>query len=155
MFVVAQHQGLLQMITQDIALFSLTLPAIPLNMVAVNFRYTALAGLIRQIHDIANRPSEHSRPPAILHREVGLLQTRITYVKFSLFFAGLSFLFNLLAVGLMILGATTLSYALFIATLASLSSAILLFLYEISRSTEALSLHIADIGLFSHRTPPP
>lgn len=131
--------------TQDIALFSLLLPAIPLNMVAVNFRYTALAGLIRQIHHMAQNHSPQARPPAILYREVQLLQTRIRCVKFSLFFAGLSFLFNLLAVGLLVWGAKTLSYGFYIATLASLSSAILLFLYEISRSTEALSLHIADI----------
>ena len=133
------------MLTQDITLFSLLLPAIPLNMVAVNFRYTALAGLIRQIHQMAGHTGEHSRPPAILYREVQMLQTRITFVKFSLFFAGLSFLFNLLAVGLHILDAHTLSTLLFLTTLASLSVAILLFLFEISRSTEALSLHIADI----------
>lgn len=133
------------MITQDIALFSLLLPAIPLNMVAVNFRYTALAGLIRQIHDMARQPTDHCRPPSVLLTEVQLLQSRITCVKFSLFFGGLSFLFNLLAVGLLVMGATTLSYGLFIATIASLYTAIILFLYEISRSTEALSLHIADI----------
>ena len=101
------------MITQDIALFSLLLPAIPLNMVAVNFRYTALAGLIRQIHGMAQKPTDHDRPPAVLLREVHLLQTRITCVKFSLFFGGLSFLFNLLAVGLLVLGAKTVSYVFF------------------------------------------
>ena len=77
-----------------------------------------------------------------------MLETRITFVKLSLFFAGLSFLFNLLAVGSHILSAYSLSAALFIATLAGLSVAILLFLYEISRSTDALSLHIGDIRLF-------
>jgi len=130
---------------QDITLFSLLLPAIPLNMVAVNFRYTALAGLIRQIHQMAGHGGEYSRPHAILYREMQMLQTRIAIVKFSLFFSGLSFLFNLLTVGLHLLSAYTLSATLFIATLASLSIAILLFLYEISRSTEALSLHISDI----------
>ena len=138
------------MITQDLALFSLTLPAIPLNMVAVNFRYTALAGLIRQIHDIASHPSEHPRPAAVLHREVRLLQARITYVKFSLFFAGLAFLFNLLAVASLVFGAPALASGLFMLTLASLSSGVLLFLYEISRSTEALSLHIADLRPAAH-----
>ena len=130
---------------QDITLFGLLLPAIPLKMVAVNFRYTALAGLIRQIHQMARHTGEQTRPPTILYREVRMLETRITFVKFSLFFAGLSFLFNLLAVGSHILSAFSMSALLFIATLASLSVAILLFLYEISRSTEALSLHIADI----------
>ena len=74
-----------------------------------------------------------------------MLETGIAFVKFSLFFAGLSFLFNLLAVGSHNLSAYSMSAMLFIVTLASLSVAILLFLYEISRSTEMLSLHIADI----------
>ena len=130
---------------QDLTIFGLLLSAIPLNMVAVNFRYTALASLIRQIHEMAKQTTDNSQPPVILYREVQILQTRIKCVKFSLFFAGLSFLFNLLAIGLHILKIYTVSYGLFVATLISLSIAVLLFLYEISRSTEALSLHIADI----------
>ena len=74
-----------------------------------------------------------------------MLETRTTFVKFSLIFAGLSFLFNLLAEESHILRAYSMSAMLFIATLASLSVAILLFLYEIRQSTEALLLHIADI----------
>ena len=70
---------------QDITLFGLLLPAIPLKMVAVNFRYTALAGLIRQIHQMARHSGEQTQPPTILYREVGMLETRITFVKFSLF----------------------------------------------------------------------
>ena len=129
----------------DITLFGLLLPAIPLKIVAVNFRYTPLAGLIRQIHQLARHTGEQTRPPTSLYREVRMLETRITFIKFSLFIAGLSFLFDLLAEGSHILSAYSMSAMLFIATLASLSVAILLFLYEISRSTEALSLHIADI----------
>ena len=127
---------------QDITLFGLLLPAIPLKMVAVNFRYTALAGLIRQIHQMARHTGEQTRPPAIPYREMRMLETRITFVKFSLFFAGLSFLFNLLAVGSHILSAYSLSAALFIATLASLSVAILLFLYEIFKSKCAINRRV-------------
>ena len=130
---------------QDITLFGLLLPAFPLKMVAVNFRYTALAGLIRQIHQMGGHTGEQTRPPTILYREVRMLETRITFVEFSLFFVGLSFLFKLLAVGSHILNVYSMLAMLFIATLASRSAAILLFLYKISRSTEALSLHIADI----------
>ena len=75
----------LEMKMQDITLFGLLLPAIPLNMVAVNFRYTALASLIRQIHEMAKQTTDYSRPPAILYREMQILQTRIKFVKFSLF----------------------------------------------------------------------
>ena len=106
----------LQMQVQDITLSGLLLPAPPLNMVAVNFRYTALAGLIRQIHEMAKQASDNSRPPAILYREMQILQTRIKCVKFSLFFAGLSFLFDLLSARLSILEAYTASYGLFAAT---------------------------------------
>ncbi len=111
-------------------------------MVAVNFSYAALAGLIRQME---THTGEQTRPPTILYREVRMPETRLTFVKFRLFFAGLSFLFNLLAVGSHILSTYSMSAMLLIASLASLSLAILLFLYEISWSTQALSLHIADI----------
>ena len=134
-----------KLLTQDLALYGFLLPAIPLKMVAVNFRYTALAGLIRQIHQMARHTSEQTRSPTILYREMRMLETQITYVKFRLFFSGLSFLFNLLAVGSRILSAYIMSAMLFIVSLTSLSAAILLFLHEISRSTEALSLLIADI----------
>ena len=94
---------------------------------------------------MARLTGEQTRPPTILYQEVRMLETRITFVKFSLFFPGLSLLFNLLAVESHILSAYSLSAVLFIATLASLSVTILSFLYEISQSIEALLLQIADI----------
>ena len=68
---------------QDITLLGLLLPAIPLKMVAVNFHYTALAGLIRQIHQMARHTGEQTRPPTILYQEVSMLETRVTFFKFS------------------------------------------------------------------------
>ncbi len=65
---------------QVITLLGLLLPAIPLKMVAVNFRYTALAGLIRQIHQMAKHTGEQTRPPTILYQEVSTLETRVTFV---------------------------------------------------------------------------
>ena len=90
-------------------------------------------------------PGEQTRPPTILYQEVSMLETRVTFVKFSYFLAGLSFLFDLLAVESHILSAYSISARMYIATLTSLSVVISLFLYEISRSPEALSLHIADV----------
>ena len=81
-----QSELMLKMQIQDITLFGLLSPAIPLKMVAVNFRYTALAGLIRQIHQMARHTGEQTRPPTILYREVRMLETRNTFVKFSFFF---------------------------------------------------------------------
>ena len=130
---------------QDITLLGLSLPGIPLKRVAVNSRYTALVGLIRQIHQMARHTGKQTQPPTILYQEVSMLETRVTFVKFSYFLAGLSFLFDLLAVESHILSAYSISARMYIATLTSLSVAISLFPYEISRSPEALSLHIADI----------
>ena len=113
---------------QDISIFGLLLPAFPLKMVAVNVRFTPLAGLNRQIHQMARHTGEQTRPPTILYRVVRVLETRFTFVKFSLLFAGLSFLFNLLAEESHILSAYSMSAMLFIATLASLSVAILMSL---------------------------
>ena len=93
---------------QDITLLSLLLPAPPKKMVAVNFHYTALAGLIRQIYQMARLTGEQTRPPTILYQEVRMLETRITFVKFNLFFPGLSLLFNLLAAESHILSAYSL-----------------------------------------------
>ena len=70
---------------QDITLSGLLLPTVPLKMVAVNFRYTALAGLIRQIHQMERHTGKQARPPTILYREVRMSKTRITFVKFSFF----------------------------------------------------------------------
>ena len=87
----------------------------PLKMVAVNFCYAALAGLIRHIHQMEKHTSEQTRSPTILYQEVRMPETRLTFVKFGLFFAGLSFLFNLLAVGSHILSTYSMSAMLLIA----------------------------------------
>ena len=130
---------------QDITLLGLLLRGIPLKRVAVTSRYTALSGLIRLIHQMARHSGEQIQPPTILYQEVSMLETRVTFVKFNKFFAGLSLLFDLLAAESHILSAYSISARMYIATLTSLSVAISLFSYEISRSPEALSLHIADI----------
>ena len=65
---------------QDITLLGLLLPATPVKMVAVNFHYTGLAGLIRQM---ARHTGEQTRPPTILYQEVSMLETRVIFVKFS------------------------------------------------------------------------
>ena len=72
-------------------------PAIPLAIVALNLRYTSLAGLMRNLAAQIEKPEQTSEQTAILFRELQMMQLRISLVKFSLFFAGLSFVFNLAA----------------------------------------------------------
>ena len=76
---------------QDITLFGLLLPVNPLKMVSVIFRYTALAGLFRQIPQMATHTGEQNRPPTIFYQKVRMLKKRITFVKFSLFFLACPF----------------------------------------------------------------
>ena len=68
---------------QDITVLGLLLPGIPLKRVAVNSRYTALVNLIRQIHQMARQTGEQNQPPTILYQEVSMLETRVTFFKFS------------------------------------------------------------------------
>ena len=68
---------------QEITLLGLLLPAIPLKLDAVNFRYTAFAGLIRQIHQMARQTGEQIQTPIILYQEVSMLEMQVTFVKFS------------------------------------------------------------------------
>ena len=70
-------------------------PAIPLAIVALNLRYTSLAGLMRNLAAQIETPNQSSALTDILVKELQMMQARITLVKYALFFAGASFMFNL------------------------------------------------------------
>ena len=72
-------------------------PAIPLAIAALNFRYTSLAGLMRNIFTQIEEVENCNGDKDILFRELRVLKTRMTLVKYSLFFAGVSFILNLFA----------------------------------------------------------
>ena len=126
-------------------------PAIPLAIAALNFRYTSLAGLMRniftQIEAVENRQGEKG----LLLRELRVLKTRMTLVKFSLFFAGVSFILNLFALFFSYQFMTNTASGFLASTIIALITSVSCFCLETVLSTKALSLHIsrADHPSFS------
>ena len=72
-------------------------PAIPLAIVALNFRYTSLAGLMRNISSQIEMPEVNQSRQNILNQELFVMRKRMVMVKYSLFLAGMSFILNLCA----------------------------------------------------------
>ena len=66
-------------------------PAIPLAIVALNFRYTSLAGLMRELHAQLDKKSLRAAQKEVLYDELAIMARRMNLVKYSLFFLGLSF----------------------------------------------------------------
>ena len=69
-------------------------PAIPLAIVALNFRYTSLAGLMRELHAQLDKKISKAAQKQVLYDELVIMDRRMNLVKYSLFFLGLSFVFN-------------------------------------------------------------
>ena len=69
-------------------------PAIPLAIVALNFRYTSLAGLMREIPAQLDKKGLETKQREVLSGELDIMARRMSLVKYSLFFLGLSFVAN-------------------------------------------------------------
>jgi hypothetical protein len=117
-------------------------PAIPLAIVALNLRYTSLAGLMRNLAAQIEKPEQTSEQTATLFRELQMMQLRISLVKFSLFFAGLSFVFNLGSMYLTLYAYDLSAHYMMGATIMMMMAAIGLFCVETIYSTRALKLHL-------------
>ena len=117
-------------------------PAIPLAIVALNLRYTSLAGLMRNLAAQIEKPEQTPEQTAILFRELQMMQLRISLVKFSLFFAGLSFVFNLGSMYLTFYAYDISAHYMMGATIIMMIVALGLFCIETMYSTRALNLHL-------------
>lgn len=117
-------------------------PAIPLAIVALNLRYTSLAGLMRNLAAQIEKPEQTPEQTAILFRELQMMQLRISLVKFSLFFAGLSFVFNLGSMYLTFYAYDISAHYMMGATIIMMIVALGLFCVETMYSTRALNLHL-------------
>ena len=128
----------------DILIAGILLPAIPLAMNNVSGRYTAVASLIRSLHDALEQPHITREKYVTFVAELDSLQMRMRLVKASQFFGGLAFVFNLLFVLATYLGMTATSTLLFPVAIILMAVSMSLFVVEILFSTGALKLHIRD-----------
>ena len=70
-------------------------PAIPLAIVALNFRYTSLAGLMREITSQLETGISDKSKMSVLLEVLKVMRTRMVLVNYALFFCGLAFISNL------------------------------------------------------------
>ena len=120
-------------------------PAIPLAIVALNFRYTSLAGLMREITAQLEPGLSNKAKMSVLLEELTVMRTRMALVKYALFLCGVSFISNLFSLfaGYFSLNAVAPLGMAF--TILSMAGGIGCFCIETALSTKALNLHIAGV----------
>lgn len=120
-------------------------PAIPLAIVALNFRYTSLAGLMRNISSQMEAPKVDQTRQNILNEELRVMRKRMVMVKYSLFFAGVSFMLNLFALFSSFYGHQEIASNFMGGTIIVLMISMTCFCWETTMSTKALDLHISKL----------
>ena len=123
------------------------LPAITFLMISFGTRFTVISNLIRKIHDessektITKTKDYRNR----INSEISALNTRLLLTQVLQVTAGLSFLFSVVSVLLILLNIEYLSLTFFISGLIALVISIILFIIEITISSKSLRVHITDV----------
>ena len=122
-------------------------PAIPLAIVALNFRYTSLAGLMRELHAQLENKGLKPTQREILCEELDIMVQRMSLVKYSLFFLGLSFVANLATLFVVLNQGQRISILSMNTTIALMAVGLCFFCIETVLSTKALRMHLSDTEL--------
>ena len=117
-------------------------PAIPLAIVALNFRYTSLAGLMRQLHAQLDKKLLKTQK-RVLYDELVIMDRRMNLVKYSLFFLGLSFVFNTSTLFAFINQSERIAIFCMNTTIALMLIGLCFFCIETVLSTKALRMHLS------------
>ena len=134
-------------------------PAIPLAIVALNFRYTSLAGLMRAISSQLDSSGIDGARRTTLLDELHVMKRRMTLVKYALFLSGIAFILNLASLYFGYFSFSAIAPVIMALTIMSMISSMICFCAETVLSTKALNLHIAgycstdrcDMGVCSDR----
>ena len=134
-------------------------PAIPLAIVALNFRYTSLAGLMRAISSQLDSSGIDGARRTTLLDELHVMKRRMTLVKYALFLSGIAFILNLASLYFGYFSFSAVAPVIMALTIMSMISSMICFCAETVLSTKALNLHIAgycstdrcDMGVCSDR----
>ncbi len=119
--------------------------AFPLAIVALNFRYTGLSGLMRNISSQIEMPKVNQSRQKILNQELIVMRKRMVMVKYSLFLAGMSFILNLCALFSSYYGHQEMAPNFIGLNIIFLIFSMLCFCLETTLSTKALDLHISKL----------
>ena len=120
-------------------------PAVPLAIAALNFRYVSIAGLMRDLSAQMEKGGSVFWAKDIITDEIRILKRRIFLVKASLFFTGIAFISNLLALYAVSIADHDYAHVGLTAAIAMLIFAMLCFCAETILSTKALNLHISKL----------
>ena len=120
-------------------------PAIPLAIVALNFRYTSLAGLMREITAQLEPGIPDTSKMSVLLEELTVMRTRMVLVKYALFLSGVAFISNLFALFAGYFSLNAVAPLGMVFTIVSMAGGIGCFCIETALSTKALNLHIAGV----------
>ena len=117
-----------------------------MSMVAMNFRYSSLAGLMRSLSTQLGDQSLSRFDRRLLSDELNIMRFRIQLVKFALFFQGCAFIANSVALLLVHRGLETAASNVIAISICALIVGMVTFCCEIIYSTKALSLHVTFAG---------
>ena len=120
-------------------------PAIPLAIVALNFRYTSLAGLMRAISSQLDCSGIDDTRRATMLDELQVMKQRMTLVKYALFLSGIAFILNLASLYFGYFSFSVTAPVIMALTIVSMISSMICFCAETVLSTKALNLHLAGI----------
>ncbi|MQG07293.1 MAG: DUF2721 domain-containing protein [SAR202 cluster bacterium] len=123
------------------------LPAITFLMISFGTRFTVISNLIRKIHDESSEKTMTKTKDYRnrINSEISALNTRLLLTQVLQVTAGLSFLFSVISVLLILLNIENLSLTFFISGLIALVISIILFIIEITISSRSLRVHITDV----------
>ena len=127
-------------------------PAIPLAIVALNFRYTSLAGLMRELHAQLDKKLLKAAQKQVLCDELAIMARRLSLVKYSLFFLGLSFVVNTATLFALLNQGERISIFFMNATIALLLIGLCFFCIETVLSTKALRMHLSEAETQNEQT---
>ena len=119
-------------------------PAVPLAIVALNFRYTSLAGLMRALHAQFDKKILKVEQKQVLCDVLSRMARRMNLVKYSLFFLGLSFVANTSTLFAGLNQGERLAIFFMNTTIVLMLIGLCFFCIETVLSTKALRMHISD-----------
>jgi len=128
----------------DYTVTALMFPAIPLLMSVYGNRFHTLSSLIRKLHD--EYVWEKHIPPE-WEKQLINLNGRVKLLKYTVAFASLGFLFNMLTVIALYLEMVFEARIIFGTCCMTMVISIIFFLREIQLSTKALKLHLSDMKI--------
>ena len=128
----------------DYTVTALMFPAIPLLMSVYGNRFHTLSSLIRKLHD---EYVWEKHIPAEWEKQLMNLNGRVKLLKYTVGFASLGFLFNMMTVFALYLDRILEARIIFGSCCMAMIISVIFFLREIQLSTNALKLHLSDMKI--------